>query len=253
MSSEGGWRVGCVGYLNARPLVFAAPTESIIFDSPANLSARIQAGELDAALVPVFHVLKHPGYLVVDGYCIGCRGPVYSVVVAYDGDLEEIRGLRLSEESMTSNALARVVLASRGVRPRVVSAGLSGGAEVLIGDTAIARRLADPDGRHYLDLGTEWLRLTGLPFVFAVWAIREDAPNAAELATRLRACGEESLRHIPEITQTAPREHWPFVRTYLTQYIRYQFGENEKAGISEYQRRCINLCLLEETHPVRFI
>ncbi len=251
--SEQGWRVGCVRYLNARPLVHAAPESSFEFDIPARLAERLSEGTLDAALVPIFHVLKNPGYLIVDKLCIGCRGPVYSVVIAYEGALEDILGLQLSDESVTSNALARVILTARGIAPRVISVGLNGGAQVLIGDKAIDMRLKAPQGIKFLDLGAEWLALTGLPFVFAVWAIREDVPNADILGAQLRDCGQDGLSRVPELVRTLPRENWTFARVYLSQYIRYEFGDAEKAGINEFHRRCINLGLLEETHPLRFV
>jgi predicted solute-binding protein len=225
----------------------------MMFDTPARLAEKLQAGELDAALVPIFHVLRNPGYLIVDDLCIGCRGPVYSVVVAHHGDVDQIRGLQLSEDSMTSNALARIILTLRGASLRVVSAGLRGEAEVIIGDAAIEKRLKDPHGANFLDLGTEWLRFTGLPFVFAVWAIREDVAGAPELASQLRACAREGLSKIAEVVRTAPRDQWPFARVYLTQFIKYELGADQKAAITEFQRRCINLCVLEETHPLRFI
>ncbi len=251
--SEQGWRVGCVRYLNAKPLVHAAPESCFEFETPARLANLLSEGKLDAALVPVFYVLKYPGYLIVDGICIACRGPVYSVVIAYEGAVEDIRGLQLSDESLTSNALARVILNARGILPRVISVGLKGGAQLLIGDKAIEMRLRNPAGMNFLDLGAEWFALTGLPFVFAIWAIREDVPDANQLGAQLRDCGREGLIRVPELIRRLPREQSTFASLYFSQYIRYDLGDSEKAGIKEFHRRCLNVGLLEETHPLRFV
>jgi CofH subfamily radical SAM domain protein len=77
-------RIGCVGYLNARPLITAGRVE-VRFDHPAALCQQLAAGELDVALVSSFEYLRHPIYSIVDGVAIASNGPVYSVILAHLG------------------------------------------------------------------------------------------------------------------------------------------------------------------------
>src|SRR2546423_3008368 len=77
-------RIGCVKYLNARPLIHGWPTD-VVLDHPSALCARLSRGELDVALVSSFEFLRNPIYRIVDGISISSDGPVHSVIVAYGG------------------------------------------------------------------------------------------------------------------------------------------------------------------------
>ena len=82
MENPVGPRIGCVKYINARPLIrgWSGPIE---FDHPAALCQRLAAAELDIALVSSSEFLRNPIYSIVDGVSIASRGAVYSVVVAH--------------------------------------------------------------------------------------------------------------------------------------------------------------------------
>ena len=81
-------RVGCVKYLNARPLV-RGWEGNVEFDHPSALCERLAKGQLDVALVSSFEFLRNPIYRIVDGVSISSDGPVYSVVVAHRGELSD--------------------------------------------------------------------------------------------------------------------------------------------------------------------
>ena len=73
-------RIGCVKYLNARPLIHGWPSP-VTFDHPAALCAQLANGDLDVALVSSFEFLRNPIYRIVDDVSISSAGPVYSVVL----------------------------------------------------------------------------------------------------------------------------------------------------------------------------
>lgn len=195
------------------------------FVTPAQLAVLLRSGEVDAALVPIVEVLENPHYQLVDGIGIGCRGDVYSVFLAHDSPRETWRTAALDPDSRTSNQLARTLLDGAGVR--FVTRGEPADAEVWIGDPAIRYREAHPD-KQYLDLGAEWERQTGLPFVFAVWALR---PGHSHLADQLRAAARDGLAKRTQIAQS------PFEIRYLTEHIRYDVGPEQKLAIAEFARR----------------
>src|SRR5437773_11735134 len=103
-------RVGCVKYLNARPLIrgWQGPVE---FDHPSALCKRLANGELDVALVSSFEFLRNPIYRIVNDISISSDGPVYSVVVAHHGDVSEIEEIELDPAAETSGNLLRCLLA----------------------------------------------------------------------------------------------------------------------------------------------
>lgn len=206
-------RIGCVRYLNSRPLIHGHQ-EEVSFETPASLADGLRAGRLDVALAPVFELIAHPGYLVVDDVAIASDGAVFSVYVAYQGELADLRTVYVHGESRSSANLQRVLLAEfHGLTPRNVPfpAGRppdclrAGEGALIIGDPAIDYRLVHGDRCRYLDLGEAWRQATGLPFLFAAWLLRPDTPEPARLAGRLRAWRAAGQARVEEIVAAETR------------------------------------------------
>ena len=242
-------RVGCVKYLNARPLV-RGWEGNVEFDHPSALCERLAKGQLDVALVSSFEFLRNPIYQIVDGVSISSDGPVYSVVVAHRGELSDIEEIELDPASKTAASLLRCLLAELGSTPRLTSrvpenAG-SSQARLIIGDQAISFRQTHADEFRFWDLGEQWKRLTGLPFVYALWLIRPEVPDAKSIAQRLRGLRDENLAGIPAIVsdavadvadnkQEVPRE---FLDRYYHKHLRFGFGTREKQGLQTFADLC---------------
>lgn len=238
-------------YLNSRPLI-CAYDGPVIFDHPSELARGLAAGELDVALVPIFEVLRAPVYSIADGVAVACDGPVFSVILAYRGELAGVLRVALDPASLTSANLLRVLLAEfHGLRPEY---GGGGGAQLLIGNQAIEFRMNEEghDGWRVLDLGEEWKRCTGLPFVFAVWAMRPGIGR--EAAQALRELKTEGVGRIPEIIRTEPFATAEIRGKYLTGCIRFDLGDAERRAIAEYRRLlAANGLIAPGTEPLRFM
>ena len=138
---------------------------------------------------------------------IASRGPVLSVTLFSRVPWSAIRTVALDEGSRTSAALAQVLLRKRhGVAPAVVPLPLDRTAEdvaadavLLIGDRAM--RACLPGFAHAYDLGQEWHDWTGLPFVYAVWAVRE----GVDLGPVEAALHEAKRRGLDRVGQIAAR------------------------------------------------
>ncbi len=244
MSETSKTRVGCVRYLNSRPLIHGHDAE-VSFEVPASLADGLHAGRLDVALSPIFELMAHPGYLVVDDVAIACDGPVFSVFIAHRGPLTGLRTLYLDPDSRTSFNLQRVLLAEfHGLTPRrepfpggkPPAALHAGEGALIIGDPAIEFRTAHGDRYEYLDLGDAWKRATGLPFVFAAWLVRPGTPHPEALADRLRAWRQAGQTRIEEIVTAERRYPAELSRRYLTECIRFRLGAAEKQAIREFAR-----------------
>lgn len=228
-------RIGCVRYLNALPLMHGYPDRAgeVIYEHPSRLAALLEEGAVDAALVPAYELFALPGWQVVDGVSIACDGPVYSVFMAYKGGLEQVDAVSLDRASLTSANLLRCLLAEyHGMRPDFSREEAQ--ARLLIGNQAIAFRKAHAESYNYLDLGQEWKERTGLPFVFALWLIRPECPQAATLASQLRASRDAGVTQIDEVLKKVPDEDPHFLRQYLTEHIRYGLGAEEKRALEKY-------------------
>ena len=235
-------------YLNSKPLIHGY-TGTITLEHPSALARDLAAGQLDAALVPTFEVLEHPHYALVDDVAIASDGPVFSVVLIYRGDLHNIRSVKLDPASRTSQNLIRVLLAEfHGLHPEF---GSEGEAELIIGNQAIAyRECHEQDAAfHVLDLGAEWKRCTGLPFVYAMWALRADLPNLPEIAEAFRALKRNGIANLEAVIADDDMGTPEFRRRYLTEHIRFHLGDAEKRGIARYRELLAKHGRIETTTP----
>src|SRR5262249_59499038 len=88
-------RVGAVGYLNARPLVYGLEhkTErfSIRYDIPAECARLLHAHETDIGLIPSIEFLRGPRpYAIVPGPAVISNGPVASVAISTRREMRDI-------------------------------------------------------------------------------------------------------------------------------------------------------------------
>jgi len=229
-------RIGSVPYLNSVPLTCGIEAETA-FVVPSKLAEQLRAGELDAALVSITEVLFHEGYDVLDGVAVASRGAVKSVFLAHKQPLYEIETIHCDTASLTSVNLLRVLFAERGRIPNLEP--LSGYRQsvslenvLLIGNPAIDFLRAPHDHKIW-DLGTAWHELTGLPFVYAVWALRR-GHHDEPLREKLRTAKTNGLAHLSQTIETYPDYDADFRQTYLGGHIQYDLDDEEKAGLEKF-------------------
>ena len=253
-------RIGAVQYLNTKPLVYGLASRGIgvAYDLPSRLADRLSSGSLDVALIPSIELFRGDGYRVVSDACIGCRGPVMSVKLYFRTQPGRVVRLAVDEGSRTSATLARILLAEQhGVVPQVevlpIGAGLadtSADAVLLIGDRAIGSQR----GSFQLiwDLGDEWCRWTGLPFVFAVWAARSgvDVRNIEPLLTAARDAGRANLASIAAAEAASHGLTVPQCLSYLRDNLHYELGLRERAALARFYRHAETMALAPEGFDV---
>lgn len=230
------FRVGSVPYLNAVPLTRGLEDE-IVLATPARLAEMLQRDELDAALVSVTEVLFHDRYNIVDGVAVASLGEVKSVFLAHRGKIDDVKVVHCDPASLTSVNLLRVLLAERGLRPEFKPLPSYDHAvlldyTLLIGDPAIDFLRARPEHEIW-DLGTAWLELTRLPFVYAVWALRR-AIDHKRLARQLRDARDFGLETLDYIITSRPEYDLEFRKDYLGWHIHYHLGADEKKGLARF-------------------
>jgi chorismate dehydratase len=239
-------RIGAVNYLNTKPLIYEletlAPEAELVLEVPSRLAEDLARGSLDVALIPVIEYFRAGSYTVMPGIAIASRGPVLSVTLFSRVPWPEIRSVALDEGSRTSAALAQILLRKRyRLRPELMSLPLDRAAEdvnanavLLIGDRAM--RACLPGFTYAYDLGQEWHDWTGLPFVYAFWAVRE----GVELGAVEQALLEAKRRGLLHAGRIAQREapllglDAGFCRRYLSNIIQFDFGPREQAGLHHY-------------------
>jgi chorismate dehydratase len=257
-------RIGAVNYLNTKPLIHdlerLAPGAELVLDLPSRLADLLEQGHLDVALIPVIEYFRHGGYSVVPNIAIASHGPVLSVTLFSRVPWAAVRRVALDEGSRTSAALTQVLLRHRhGVRPEVVPLPLDRDAEdadadavLLIGDRAM--RACLPGFAHAYDLGQEWHDWTGLPFVYAVWAVRP----GVDLGPVADALHEAKRRGLADVGRIAHREaphlglDAGFCRRYLQTIIRFDLGPRELEGLQKYYSLACQLGLAPAGVAMKF-
>jgi chorismate dehydratase len=222
-------RLGAVSYLNTRPLVEgldARPDVALRFDVPARCADLVEAGEVDLGLVPIIEYARHADdYAVVPEVSIASLGAVDSVALFTRQPIERVTSIALDVSSRTSAGLVRLLCARHfGIRPTFVPAApdirtmlATADAALLIGDPAL---FLDPAsvGAEKIDLGLAWRAMTGLPFVWAVWAGRTSAASPAVC----RLLYDTRLRGVGSIATIARRERPddPAAQALVARYLR---------------------------------
>jgi chorismate dehydratase len=241
-------RVRAVSYLNTVPLVWGMlhgkerEQVDLSFSIPSECARDVENGVAEVGLVPVAEIARQRLAIAGD-VGITCQGAVRSILLFTRVPWRQIRTFAADASSRTSVELARIILRERfGVEPEitreqpVVNEMLSHAeAALVIGDPAL-RLEPGATGFDWMDLGEEWLRLTGLPFVFAAWAGKPgiDAARVAELARGSYENGRACLHEIVEGEFTKRRVTHDTARRYLTEHIRFEIGKAEQRGLDAF-------------------
>ena len=153
--------------------VYLTPRES----SAALRDGRVLAGALPAGDLPELDATVD----LLGEFGIAAAGTVGSVLLFSDRPFNQMAApacVRLTDQSSSSVRLLYLLLGYRHGFDRIphLSAGGHANGEMVIGDEALLRNVRS-DSPYVTDLAAEWFLTHGLPFVFARWVIRRDAPQ----------------------------------------------------------------------------
>jgi chorismate dehydratase len=270
-------RIAASTYLNSAPLVqrFASggfgDRYAFIGDAaPGRCAAMLEARQCDVALIPVIEYQRIPNLQIIPDVAVASKQRVRSVLIASRCELAAVRSLALDTASRTSQALVKILFAERFDRlpafitrtpdASVACENMFDGCEaaLVIGDPAMRLAAAAPRlGVRIYDLAEEWRAMTGLPFVFAVWAVRDDAEaDRAALVRDFLAAKRDGLARIEAIAaRYAPELDLPcadLVR-YLRENVTFDLDDENRAGVARYFDLAHKHGLIDEVRPLRFV
>jgi chorismate dehydratase len=261
IQSAGRARIGMVNYINTAPIYESWKSRGhpggwkMIEAPPSTLNRMLAAGELDLGFVSSHEYCARPSlYRILADLSISANGSVGSVFLFSRVDPGSLNGcpVLLSGQSQTSVYLVKIILEEfYGVKP-CYSMGDVGSAIIdeatallAIGDQAL-RLVGDERFPYQLDLGAAWHQFTGLPFVFAVFAVREDfcvgAPETLALIhrelVRCATMGRENLEAVCQIAAPRIPMHPDECYVYL-RAIGYDLGAEKQLGLERFYRYLI--------------
>jgi chorismate dehydratase len=233
-------RVGVVNYLNTKPLLYGLerpPIKDLIElkgDYPAKLAQMLINDEIDVGLIPVAVIPQLPSYHIIGDYCIGAEGEIATVALFSEVPMNEIKKIYLDYQSRSSVALLKFLVKEYwGINPEIIQAendayrreikGTTAG--LVIGDRAFEQRKIST---FIYDLGSEWRKITGLPFVFAAWISRKELP--ADFIKIFNEANAVGLTHIDEIVKETPFDLYDLSK-YYSLHLSYRMDEQKKKGM----------------------
>jgi chorismate dehydratase len=275
-------RISAISYLNTAPLMWdfehGEPGRNfdISYTLPSACARALEGGTADIGIIPAAAYSQIPGLQVLPGVAIASRRAVRSILLVSKVPVEKIRTIALDTSSMTSVALTKILFEKwlgggrtfSPMEPNIDRMLATNDAGLLIGDPALQ---VDRSRYLTLDLAEEWIRYTGKPFVFAFWAVRQQALQEAALcgdsgpfgklraSSRLSAARSDARVPVPDLAQIfqdsrdhglAPsslnqiaREWAPRlslredeVRSYLTECIHYELDPGCIEGLQLFYR-----------------
>jgi chorismate dehydratase len=249
-------RYGRIAYVNVGPVETAFDVGAVTRDVdvlpavPAQLNAAMSAGEIDAGAISAAHYLANREHFVrIGDLCIVADGPVRTVLFCSPRPpaLLGEATVALTSHSASGRALLATLLASfPDVKPRyevvddALAAARAGRPTLVIGDDALIARAELPPAQVH-DLGEAWRFWTGLPFVFAVWAVRREAlaarPNEVAALTQAlvaaRDWGEEHRDAVIDAAIAVKPYHRALYADYFTR-LSYRFDERAEQGLERF-------------------
>jgi len=276
-------RIAASTYLNSAPLVYSFTQgflrkryDFIGDEAPSRCAEMLRAGDCEIALIPVIELQRIPGLRIAPEIAVASKKRVRSVLIASRRPLEEVRRLTLDPASRTSQTLVKILFlrrygflpecAERAMGPLVEVRNLfdTADAALVIGDPAMRlEATATGLGLKIYDLAEEWRAMTGLPFVFAVWAAREDVcdkapglPGLPSLVDDLIAAKREGVDHIEQIaTQYTSELELPRseLLDYLSQNVNYDLDDENLLGMGAYIDLAHECGLIAQKRPMLFL
>jgi len=258
-------RVGIVNYLNSKPLAWGflkghhADLFAPSYHPPALVARLLGQGSLDVGLIPSIEVQRIPHLRVLPDMCIAARHEVRSVLLVSRGPVDQIRRVALDQNSRTSATLVRILLRERyrlepeylHERPDPERMLAEADAALIIGDPALR---VDRERYQIIDLAAEWTELTGLPFVFALWAVRPEV-ELPDLPFYFKSSLRYGLSSLDTLVRESAAElnlDSSEVRAYLTENLSFFLRQEEIEGLEEFYRRAHAHGLILEPRPLEF-
>jgi chorismate dehydratase len=277
-------KISIVKYLNAVPLAWGlleGPQKSAfepVFSTPAECANQLAGGNVDIGLVPSIEFQRIKGCRIVPGPAVASLYYVRSVILVSVMPLWKVKTVACDSGSRTSVALSRIIFDEfyhtrpdfKAAEPNLAEMLAHNDAALLIGDNALkfmeANDLPDaekqkPFLRHgsepleVFDLAERWRFLTGLPFVFAFWAVRNGFTDSGVVES-LKASRDFGVANIPVIADKYSellQIKKEFVRAYLEKNVHYYMDQTGLDALQLFYDKAARVGAIKSVRGLQFV
>ena len=227
-------KISAVAYTNTKPFIYGIEHSAVLsqidlsLDIPSDCAARVIDGSVDLGLIPVAAIPFVPNANIITDYCIGSVGAVNSVFIFSSVPADQIRTVKLDRESRTSNNLAKVLLKFHFKQDVTFTTDLDADTDaiVLIGDRTFGKK---DDYAFVYDMGEEWMKFTGLPFVYAAWVANKPIPEA--FVNEFNAALKLGLASRAAVVKNLPVNPLFDLEDYLMHKLDFDLTEDKKKAL----------------------
>lgn len=237
-------KISAVKYANTYPFIYGLMESGfekkaiLETDHPADCAAKLISGKVDIGLIPVAALPLVKEYHIISDFCIGANGNVRTVLLLCNSPFEEIKNIYLDYRSLSSINLTKVLAKNywkREFKWVNTSKGFdflnigSDEAVILIGDQCFEY---ENNYRYKIDLAGEWVKFSGLPFVFACWTANKfmESSFIKEFNDALYM-GVKNIDAVVEKFGQTGVINGVILKNYLTNNIDFNFDEEKKKGL----------------------
>jgi chorismate dehydratase len=267
-------RIGQIDYANCTPLfaclknAFDCRNYRFVRGVPSHLNGMLSSGEIDVCPSSSIEFAKYPQkYLLLPDLSVSSIGPVKSVLLFSRLPIEELnrQTVGLTSESATSVNLLKIILGKfygydncfSKMKTSTLDALSDFPAILLIGDTALKTSMGCNKGLYVYDLGELWYEFTGLPFVFALWLVREEIAVKLEdevrtLCSRL-CCSKKLACNSYEEIASGCEEDWISQSEIIAYWktISYDLSSWHLEGLRTFFRYSAELVVVDHEPEIR--
>jgi chorismate dehydratase len=277
-------KISIVKYLNAVPLawgILEGPQKDAfepVLSTPSECAQQLVKGSVDIGLIPSIEYQRIKGCRIVPGPAVAALYQVRSVILVSVVPLWRVKTVACDNSSRTSVALARIIFDEfyhvrpdfRPAEPELANMLSQNDAALLIGDRAL--KFMEENDRPNLDrqkpllrLGSEpleifdlaerWRFLTGLPFVFAFWAVGERFTDGGVVDT-LKASRDFGVANIPTIAEkySEPLQiKKEFLQAYLERNVHYYMDTACIDALQLFYEKAARAGVIKSVRSLQFI
>lgn len=250
--------VALVSYLNTKPFLHGLesylhfPNTHYELLAPSHCATHLLEKKAEIALIPIGSLGDFGKIHLLPSFCIGANKSVESVYLFAQRPVQELERIFLDPDSRTSNLLTQILFAHHwqievefapvsSMSPSMVQ---DRDGAVMIGDKAIVHR------NKYVytyDLATAWYELSGLPFVFAVWAYYPELISPDRLQDFENAL-RKGVKDIPQYASAWSGQYKidpTFGAYYLSRCIDYYFDAPKHRALRLFMETAAELDMLK--------
>jgi len=279
-----GHKISIVKYLNAVPLawgILEGPQKQAfqpVLSTPAECADQLAAGSVDIGLIPSIEFQRIKGTRIVPGPAVASTHRVRSVILVSVMPLWKVKTVAYDKGSRTSVALSKIIFNDfyhthpdfRPAEPDLARMLAESDAALLIGDRALKfmednerpeaakqkpllRLGAEP--LHVFDLAERWRFLTGLPFVFAFWAVREGFKDAGVVDV-LKQSRDYGVAHTSVIAEKYSAElqiKKEFIQEYLERNVHYYMDRTCVEALELFYEKAAKVGAIKSVRSPQFL